>query len=359
MPDTGGEKSEAPTPRRLQESREQGQVARSQDLAAAVALLGAMILLGMFGQQLFFGMQLIVHDVLSGRWVDDSATTPSTPYLWVASMGTAVRAITPIALGTIALGILGNLLQIGFLFTLKPLAPNLGKLSPIKGLQNLFSMRSLVKFAMSMGKVFIVLAVATAVIYFDMPKIVGLAHLPTEQMVAAAASLVYWLGIKIAAVLIIIAILDFAYQKWQFTEDQKMTKEEVKEEMKRMEGDPLVKQRRAKVARQLAMQRMGQAVPTADVVVTNPTHFSIALKYDDSMTAPKVVAKGADLMAMRIRQLAVANGVPIVERPPLARALYRHVEVGQEIPEKYYSAVAEILAYVYRINNESRAAVAG
>ena len=212
--------------------------------------------------------------------------------------------------------------------------PKFDKLSPIKGFQNLFSIRSLVKFAMSLSKVFVVLLVASIVIYLDMEKILGLAYLPTEQMVAAGASLVYWLGLKIAAVLIIIAILDFAYQKWQFTEDQKMTKEEVKEEMKRMEGDPLVKQRRAKVARQLAMQRMGQAVPNADVVVTNPTHFSIALKYDDSMAAPKVVAKGADMMAMRIRQLAIANDVPIVERPPLARALYRHVEVGQEIPRE-------------------------
>jgi flagellar biosynthetic protein FlhB len=184
----------------------------------------------------------------------------------------------------------------------------------------------------------------------DWPAMLALIHLESEPMLAAAATLVWSLALKIAALLLVLAILDFAYQKWQHEQDLMMSKQEIKEEFKRMEGDPLVKQRRARVARQLAMQRMAYEVPKADVIVSNPTHFAVALKYDGKMGAPKVIAKGADFMAMRIRQIAAANDIPIVERPPLARGLYRHVQVGQEIPSQYYTAVAEILAYVYRLS---------
>jgi len=162
--------------------------------------------------------------------------------------------------------------------------------------------------------------------------------------------------VRVAAVLLILGLLDFFYQRWQTEQDMKMTKEEVKEELKRHEGDPLVKQRRRKVAQQLMMQRLATDVPKADVVVTNPTHVSVALQYDsDTMHAPKLIAKGADLMALRIRQIASAHRVPVVERPPLARAIFSAVEVGQEIPQEYYAAVAEILAYVYRISGRKSA----
>lgn len=358
MPDAGGEKTEAPTPRKLAESREQGQVAKSQDLTAAVALLGGLLLLGVFGEGIMSGFAVLVRVSLSGEW-SPQMTGESAGNLLAMFGGTATRALAPMALAIFALGIVANIIQFGFVFSLKAIQPKPDKISPIKGAQNLFSKRSVMRLVMSLGKVFIVLAVAGMMIYFEMERIMALAALPSGAILAASSMMVFKLAIKIGVVLILLAILDFAYQKWQFHQDQKMTKEEVKEELKRMEGDPLVKQRRARVARQLAMQRMGQAVPSADVVVTNPTHFAIALKYEEGFAAPKVVAKGADLMAMRIRQLAVANGVPIVERPPLARALYRYVDVGEEIPEKYYSAVAEILAYVYRISDKSPAALAG
>ena len=157
-------------------------------------------------------------------------------------------------------------------------------------------------------------------------------------------------------VLLVLGLLDYAFQRWQHEKDLRMSKQEVKEDMKRMEGDPLVKQRRTRIARQLALQRIGQAVPKADVVVTNPTHFSVALKYDSkTMTAPKVVAKGADFLAMRIRQIALANGVPLVERKEIAQALYKSVEVGQEVPPQLYNAVAEVLAYVYRLGGRKTA----
>jgi flagellar biosynthetic protein FlhB len=210
------------------------------------------------------------------------------------------------------------------------------------------------RFVMSIGKLLIIGAMAAVVVLRDIPSILHLADLDANQILPAAGHLVFLLALKLAVLLLLLALLDYAFQRWQHERDMRMTKEEVKEEMKRMEGDPLVKQRRSRVARQLAMQRLSSAVPHADVVVTNPTHFAVALRYDgQTMQAPKVVAKGADYLAARIRQLAVINGVPMVERKELARALYRDVEVGQQIPPQFYSAVAEILAYVYRLSGRS------
>ncbi|MEM6855142.1 MAG: EscU/YscU/HrcU family type III secretion system export apparatus switch protein, partial [Planctomycetota bacterium] len=213
--------------------------------------------------------------------------------------------------------------------------------------------RSGVRLVMSIGKFVLIGAIAGYVIYRDMEKILHLAELSVVQAFIASAQMVFHLAMILAALLIVLALLDYWYQKWQHNKDLMMTKDQVKKEMKDMDGDPLVKQRRARVARQLAMQRMAQAVPNADVIVTNPTHFAVALKYDkDDMQAPKVIAKGSDFMAMRIRQIAAVHGIPLVERKPLARALYAGVEVGQEIPQEHYAAVAEILAYVYRLGGQ-------
>jgi flagellar biosynthetic protein FlhB len=209
---------------------------------------------------------------------------------------------------------------------------------------------------MSLAKTIAIIALAVTVIHGDLPAILMMAELPAMSTFHIASQMVYSLALKMAAALVVLAIIDYMYQRWQHDRDMRMSKEEVKEEMRRMEGDPLVKQRRARVARQLAMQRLGTDVPKADVVVTNPTHFAIALRYDpQTMRAPKVVAKGADFMAMRIRQIAIANGVPLVERKELARGLYKAVDVGQEVPAEFYNTVAEILAYVYRLSGRRSA----
>jgi len=355
MPDSG-EKTEEPTPRRIQEARDEGNVARSQDLSAAVALMAAMLLLMVMGNDIFAAFRALLRSMLGAEW-GNTATRPSdiAQILAVAGMA-AARIALPIALALFAAGIVANVMQVGFLVTLKPLTPNLNKLSPLKGLKNLFSRRAAMRMVMSLLKVFIVVSIAAVVIMIDMPKALALIRLEPGPLLVAASGLVIGMALKIGAVILLLAIMDFIYQRWQHQQDLRMTKQEVKEEWKRMEGDPLVKQRRSKVARQLALQRISADVPTADVVVTNPTHFAVALKYDDSMAAPKVVAKGADYLAMRIRQIAAANEIPMVERPPLARSLYRHVEVGQEIPAKFYAAVAEILAYVYRLRRTGRVA---
>jgi len=355
MPDnSGGEKSEQPTPRKLEEARNEGNVPKSSDLTAALSLLGAVLLLGWFGRSIFGAFRAMVQGMLGGDWAADVVRSGDAGRIVATLLYEAAMVAMPIAVGVALVALAANLGQVGILITFKPLVPKFSKLNPVKGFANLFSKRALMRFVMAMGKVAIVGAVAAVTIYLDGPKMLGLIRLDAAPLLGAAAGLVYDLAIRIAVVLLLLAIMDLIYQRWQHQEDLKMTKHEVKEEMKRMEGDPMTKQRRTRIARQLAMQRMAQAVPGADVVVTNPTHYAVALKYDESMAAPKVVAKGVDYMAMRIRQLAAANGVPIVERPPLARALNRHVEVGREIPVKYYSAVAEILAYVYQLDRARR-----
>ncbi len=353
MPDAG-EKTEAPTPRRRSEAREEGNVARSADLTAAVSLLGAVLLLGVFAQPLFRGFETLVQSQLSANWLVTSDASDEIGHTLATTLWIGVKVLAPLALALFVITMLANIFQIGFLVTLKPVTPDLSKISPLKGLKNLFSKRSVMRLIMSLAKVSIVATVAAVFIYIEVPKVLSLIRVEALPLLAAASAMVWALALKIAIVLLLLALLDFLYQRWQHEQDMKMSKEEVKEDMKRMEGDPMTKQRRAKVARQIAMQRMGQVVPGADVVVTNPTHFAVALKYDESTAAPKVVAKGVDFMAARIRQLAVANGVPIVERPPLARSLYQHVDVGQEIPVKYYKAVAEILAYVYQLDRSRR-----
>ncbi|MBI1369529.1 MAG: flagellar biosynthesis protein FlhB [Planctomycetes bacterium] len=354
--DEMGEKTEAPTARRLQESRDEGQIARSQDLTAAITLMGAMLLLGTYGEKMLGGMETLVQSMISGSYTSNATRADDIGGLWAMGMQLAMRMVAPVAIGIVVLAIVATVMQVGILVTFRPLMPKFEKLSPLQGFANLFSLRGLMRLAMSVLKVAIVGAVGAWCVYDDLPKLLALIYLDAPSLLAAASWLIWVVAIKLAAVLLILGILDYAYQKWQHMQQLMMSKQEVKEEMRNMEGDPLIKQRRAQVARQLAMQRLQADVPKADVIVTNPTHFSIALQYDGKkMAAPKVVAKGADLMAMRIRQLAVQHGIPIVERPPLARALYKAVKVGDQIPGEYYAAVAEILAYVYRLNGRKSA----
>ncbi|MCC7192105.1 MAG: flagellar biosynthesis protein FlhB [Phycisphaeraceae bacterium] len=350
------EKTEAPTPRRRLEARQEGNVVRSQDLTAAAMLLAAIILLHYYGLRVFAGMKLTMEVMLGSTSASNPTRVDDLGSLATFATSATLRAVTPLMLCIAAVGLLATVLQVGFIVTTKPLEPSLAKLSPLKGLKNIFDMRAGFRLVMSLLKIGIVGAVAVAIVIQDMPAILMLAELDAMPMFGAACALVYALALKLAAILLILALIDWAFQKWRYEQDLRMSKQEIKEEMKRMEGDPLIKQRRARVARQLAMQRIGQAVPKADVIVTNPTHFAVALKYDaKSMKAPKVVAKGADFLAMRIRQLAIAHGVPMVERKQLAQDLYKSVEVGREVPPQLYNAVAEILAYVYRLSGRKSA----
>ncbi len=355
MPDDFSDKTESPTPRKRAEAREEGDVARSPDFSAGLLLLGGVLLLGYFGGDMLHALAGLLRRMLAG---EDLAADPtrieSLANLGALSLQAIAAAMAPLTLGLLILGILSGIIQVGFLFTTKPITPDFSRVSPFRGVQQLFSARSAIRLVMSLLKVGIVLAVAAVSVYYDVPHIIHLLSLESQPILLGMAGVIYSLALRVALVLFILGLIDFVVQKWQKEKDLRMTRHEIKEEFKRMEGDPLVKQRRNRIARQLALQRLATDVPRADVVVTNPTHYAIALRYDGlTMNAPKVVAKGADHMALRIRQIAVAHGIPIVEKPQLARALYSTAQVGQEISPDFYSAVAEILAYVYRLKGRT------
>ncbi|MBI9017115.1 MAG: flagellar biosynthesis protein FlhB [Phycisphaerae bacterium] len=349
MPGQSGEKTEAPTPKRIQEAREKGQVAKSADLCAAVGLIAGLLILNFYGKSMMVSMMDLLTEYLSvdkmpatGQLVLDQA--------WRQAAMHFAAILAPMLLILFVIAIVVNLFQVGFMFVSKPLTPSFEKISPLAGFKRMFSARSAVKLMMSLLKVTIIATVAYFTIKSLMPEIMTISSLGFMQVLSVGGGMVFMLGMRLALVLLVLAIIDYSYQKYQMIQDLKMTKQEIKEEMKRMEGDPMMKQRRRQIARQLAMQRMSQAVPQADVIVTNPTHFAIALKYDpNEMDAPKVVAKGADYMAKRIREIAMENNVPIMERKPLARALYKSCEVGDSVPPELYKAVAEVLAYVFEL----------
>ena len=351
--DDGQEKTEQASARKRAEARREGQIPRSQDLTAAVTLLIAMLLLHTFGGRIVEAWLLATRFSLSPA-ADGFGGNPTRPddllglIMLLGRLG--VGSLTPLLLMLLAAVLIVTVSQVGFLLTGKGLIPKLSKLNPIKGLKNIVNLRAGVRLGMSIGKLLLLAGIAGIVIAFDLEKLLILSELPPKAAYAAAIGLVLKLGLILAAVLVVLAVIDYVYQRWQHEQDLKMTKQEARQEAKDMDGDPMLKQRRRQIARQLAMQRMAAAVPKADVIVTNPTHLSIALKYDGRMmAAPKVIAKGADHMALQIRQIAARHGVPVIERKPLARALYATVDVGQEVPPEHFAAIAEILAYVYRL----------
>ena len=352
MSEEYGEKTEAPTPRRRQEAREQGQVARSQDLTGAALIVGAILLLNAFGQDLMKALRALLIETLSLRANDPSAAFSQS----LASLVHVARALAPVLIGVVLVVVVVNLLQVGFAPNLQRIQPNLGALNPLKGLGRLFGKgRSPVQALIAAAKLIVLVLVAYSAVRDRLATIVSAQGLGYLQVFGLGAEMVYSIALRLGMALLILALLDYAWQRYRIEQQLKMSKQEVKEEMRRMEGDPKIKQRRRQIAMQIAHQRLKKDVPTADVVVTNPTEFAVAIKYDaGDMHAPRVIAKGRDLMAARIREIAIASGVPILERKPLARALFKLVEVGQEIPEQFYSAVAEILAYVYELSGKAK-----
>jgi flagellar biosynthesis protein FlhB len=357
--DAGQDKTEAPTARRRQEAADAGNYARSRDLTGSLVLIGGLLLLRWFG----LGIIASLHSVMAEMLAPESLTNFDAGRLEgevVHLFGVVGLGLAPVLGGIILTIIIANISQVGLVFNTARIAPNFAALNPTRGLSRIFSRgQGLMSLAMNMVKVLLVGLVGYSAVGGRMSQIISVQQYSFLQIFGIGCDLVYQIGIRIGVLLLILAILDYFYQRYRHEQDLKMTKQEVKDEMRRMEGDPKVKQRRRQVAMQRLMQKLKKDIPTADVVVTNPTHYAVALKYDEkSMRAPKLVGKGADFMAQRIRELAVAAGVPIIERAPLARAIYRMVDVGDEIPEEFYSAVAEILAYVYELTGKfKRAAV--
>jgi flagellar biosynthetic protein FlhB len=351
--DDGGDRTEAPTPRRLQEARDEGRIPRSVDLTAAVALMAAVILLKTLGSGLFGSLLQLTGDL--GEPLDVAGGDLAAVVLRVA-LATA-RGLLPF-LGLLLLATaLGAVVQSGLSPSLKPLEPKLEKLNPAAGVRRLFSLDSATRAGQGVFKITLVALVAYVTITGELDTVLNAGLLEPAGIVQMSAALLYKLALRLGLTLLVLALLDYWYQRWNWWRRLKMTKQEVRDELKRMEGDPQMRQRRRQLQMRLALQRVGIDVPKADVVVTNPTEYAVALKYDEAtMTAPRVMAKGKDLLAARIRQVAQQHRIPIVQRPPLARALYAAVEVGKEVPPAYYRAVAEVLAYVYRITGKLRAA---
>ncbi len=352
MAEDMGDKTEAPTAKRRQEAREQGNIARSHDLTAAVLLLGFLMLMQAYGNNLIKALKSLVGYYLSSESLGETTPTNIGQNITQALLPIGT-AMAPLLIGGVLLAVVVNLVQVGLHFNTKRLQPNLGALNPLRGLGKIFKGPGLVQLIMNLLKMFLITMVAWSAVQDRLGEIILVQNLSFVQAFSFGGQIIYAIALRVGIVLLILALIDYGYQRFRIEKELKMTKQEVKDEMRSMEGDPKIKQRRRQLALQMLQRKLKKDVPTADVVVTNPTEFAIALKYDgDSMHAPRVIAKGQGFIAQRIREIAIAAGVPILERKPLARALYKLVEVGQEIPEQFYSAVAEILAYVYELSGK-------
>lgn len=351
MADSDLEKTEQPTGRRLEKAREEGQVARSRELNTYIGLMVGGATLWLMGSTL---SQQLIKLVREGMTLDTELafhTELLLPRLHTMSVETLL-AFLPLLLIVLVAAISSPMLLNGWLFTLKPLQPNFEKLNPITGLGRFFSLNSLVELLKAVAKAIVVGGVAAWAIWHNKDGVLMLMSQPLAAAIPQMGSLIWGAFLAIMGGMLLIVAVDVPFQLYEHNKKLMMTKEEIRQEAKETEGNPEVKGRVRSMQREMARRRMMSEIPTADVVVTNPTHFSVALRYSESgMRAPVVVAKGTHLMAAKIREVAKEHGVPILEAPPLARALYKHTELGDSIPEALYTAVAEVLAYVYQLRS--------
>ena len=350
----GGEKTEEPTAKKLEDARKEGQVAKSKDVASAFTLFAMFIILRLWAGGMaskFIGVFSVVYNKFSDFTKVPGGTIEANGYLsMLTSMFLQILAIgLPFILASFFIAFVADVAQVGWKPTSKPLQPKLSKINPLNGFKRIFSVQTLVELLKSLIK----LAVMILIIYGDLEKgyklLFTLYDIPLTQAVMTAGDYLITIGIKISAVFLVVAAADFMFQKWKFHQDMKMTKQEVKEEYKSTEGDPQIKGKIRRRMQEASQRRMMQNLPKADVVITNPTHFAVAIVYDKDMAdAPIVLAKGADYLAAKIKETAREHNIMIVENKPLARSLYANVEIGEMVPPELYLAVAEVLAGVYK-----------
>jgi len=353
MADEHGDKTELPTDRRRQEVREKGNVAKSVDLNAAALMIAAAMAMAFLGHSLVYTLADFLSASLRGPAWDRLDQGLLMKHL--AGNGTLVlKALVPFLLMMAVAAIVANLAQVGFLISTEVLQPKFSRLNPLEGVKRIFSIQGLVKLAISVAKLVLFTSLAAWFIWTSLGQFLSFTGGDLAGSAAATGRALIGLAFLLSLSLLALALLDYGYQRWKFEQDLMMTKQEVREEMRQMEGDPMIRARRREAHRKLALSRQMQQVKEADVVVTNPTHIAVAIKYDaEKMAAPIVVAKGQGYLAERIRTLAAEHGVPIVEKKPLARALYQTVKVGHPVPTDLYEVVAEILAYVYRLKGKA------
>ena len=350
----GEERTEPATPRKRGKERDEGRVAKSQDLNAAVVIITALLIfywLGLMMWRRLHVMFRVTMNHISSPLMDDGAW-------WVRPLASAAGtyAVVWVPLGLICalFAVVILVYQVGFKITFKPFEFKISKFNPINGLKKIFSLRTIVELAKGILKALILFGILYIAFRSEADLLMTIMMYPLDKGAGILMERMWNLAMRMAVVLLLIAFADYAYQKWEFEKSIKMSKHEVKEEFKQMEGDPLVKRRIRQKQREMAQQRMMGDVPKADVVVTNPTHIAVAIQYDQqSMSAPIVVAKGEDFMAQKIREVAEEHDIPVIENPPLARALMQQVEVGETIPEELYVSVAEVLAFVYKLKKSA------
>lgn len=344
----GEEKTEKATPKKRRDQRKEGNVLQSKEIVTAASVLGIFasmrLLIGLITKSLLEYSGSVFEHVGQTMVSTDTIMSIFVDIITVVAICTG-----PICLIAIFLGIIPTVAQTRGLFTMKALKPKFSRLNPLSGIKKLFSMQSIVSILKGLIEVVIISVVIYNEIRDRMPKFIALMNAGVMQGVTYAALTIFDLVMLICIMLVFVAAADFLFQWWQFEKKLKMSKQEVKEEFKQMEGDPQIKGKIKQRQQQMAQMRMMQEVPQADVIVRNPTHFAVALKYDqDKNNAPQVVAKGKDYLALKIVQIAEENGVMTIENPPLARSLYSMVDIGREIPAELYNAVAEVLTVVYR-----------
>lgn len=341
------EKTEQPTPKRRKEARKRGQVAKSQEISSVAILMACLTLF-------YFSAVMMIEKMMSlTRWtlseaahftVDSNTINLLAPTLLFKVFG----LLAPLLLTVLCVALLANFIQVGFFISFESIQPKLSKLDPIRGFQRLFSMKALVELAKNIFKILIIGFIAFITIKGEINNLIPLGDQNAWGVLSYIGQVAFKVIYRTCWILIVLAVLDYLFQKWEFEKNLKMSKQEVKDELKQTEGDPLIRARIKRLQREAARKRMMANVPKADVIITNPTHFAVALQYDQAtMFAPKVTAKGRGHVAQKIKDIAEKSGVPIIENKPLAQVLYKLVEVDDVVPSNLYKAVAEVLAYVY------------
>lgn len=351
------EKTEAPTPKRRSEAREKGQVARSTEVSSAAGIIMAFVYFMVMGPQMASGVRDLVTDLLSNA-CRTKVGAEDIQHLYGQLLSSAGAVLMPFFVYMMVVGIISNLFQVGWLWTMKPMKPKFDKLNLIKGLQrSMFSKDSLIKLLFSSAKVVVILWILYATL---LPRVGEMIQLSDQSSLLAAIILtikiVCSILVRVCMFFLVLAVVDYAWQRYKFEDGLKMTKQEIQDERKSSDIDPKYRARIRARQIQIARSRMMSAVPEANVVITNPTTYAVAIKYDmDNMDSPIVVAKGARLIAKRIKEIAIANNIPVIENKPLARDLFKSVEVNAPIPIRLYKAVAQILAYVYNLKRTGKA----
>ena len=354
----GGEKTEPATRKKLDDARKEGQVAKSKEIANGMGLMALFLVLKIWTGKMgisFLGTFDLIYNRIPQVTNLIGGAAPEREMVRLLRQGATqiLLIILPILLIGFLIAFVSDYWQVKWRPTSKPLQPKFSKMNPIKGLQKIFSMNSLVELLKSFIKILIIVWMAYGYIKDRTEYLFLLYDLEIMPALQLILQVVTDLGIRIAAVYIVFAFADYAYQKWKFAEDMKMTKQEVKEEYKNQEGDPQIKGKIRQKMQEASRRRMMQAIPQADVVITNPTHYAVAIKYDPAISdAPVVVAKGQDYLAQKIKEIAKENKVEIVENKPLARMLFANVEVGEAVPPEMYQAIAEVLAFVYHLQGK-------